>query len=137
MLTNFAAEFNSSDLWLSDLSWICLCSDSQLQMSGNSSDFVYFFSYLPRDLLSVGWSRMVSIITTWCNSACIMSFILHLAIPRASQMPQWVKNLPAMQEAQETQVRSLSQEDPLEKGVATYSSILAWRIPWTEEPGSL
>ena len=45
-----------------------------------------------------------------------------------------VKNLPAMQE---TQVRSLGQEDPLEKGTATHSSILAWRIPWTEEPGGL
>ena len=38
---------------------------------------------------------------------------------------------------QETQVRSLSQEDPLEKGMATHSSILAWRIPWTEDPGGL
>ena len=38
---------------------------------------------------------------------------------------------------QETQVRSLGQEDPLEKGMATCSSILAWRIPWTEEPGEL
>ena len=45
-----------------------------------------------------------------------------------------VKNLPAMQE---TQVRSLGQEDPLEKGMATHSSILAWRIPWTEKPGRL
>ena len=45
-----------------------------------------------------------------------------------------VKNLPA---TQETQVQSLGQEDPLEKGMATYSSILAWRIPWTEEPGRL
>ena len=45
-----------------------------------------------------------------------------------------VKNLPAMQE---TQVRSLGQEDPLKKGMATHSSILAWRIPWTEEPGGL
>ena len=49
-------------------------------------------------------------------------------------MPQMVKNLPAMQK---TQVKSLGQEDPLEKGVATYSSLLAWRIPWTEEPGGL
>ena len=46
-------------------------------------------------------------------------------------MAQWVKNLPAMQEMQ---VRSLSQEDPLEEGIATHSSILAWRIPWAEEP---
>ena len=45
-----------------------------------------------------------------------------------------VKNLPAIQE---TQVRSLGQEDPLEKGMAAHSSILAWRIPWTEEPGRL
>ena len=45
-----------------------------------------------------------------------------------------VKNLLAMQE---TRVRSLGWEDPLEKGMATHSSILAWRIPWTEEPGRL
>jgi len=45
-----------------------------------------------------------------------------------------VKNLPAMRE---TQVQSLSLEDPLEKGMATHSSILAWRIPWIEEPGGL
>ena len=44
------------------------------------------------------------------------------------------KNLPAMQV---TQVRSLGQEDPLEKEMATYSSILAWKIPWIEEPGGL
>ena len=47
-----------------------------------------------------------------------------------------VKNLPAMQKMQEMQVQLLSQEDPLEEGMATNSSILAWRIPWTEEPGS-
>ena len=40
-----------------------------------------------------------------------------------------------MQEMQETQVQSLGQEDPLEKAMATHSGILAWRIPWTEEPG--
>ena len=45
-----------------------------------------------------------------------------------------VKNLPAVQE---TQVRSLGQEDPLEEGMATHSSILAWRIPWTEEPSGV
>ena len=48
-----------------------------------------------------------------------------------------VKNLPAMQELQETQVGSLGQKDPLEKSMATHSSILAWRIPWTEKPGGL
>ena len=55
----------------------------------------------------------------------------------ASLVAQMVKNLPAMQELQETQVRSLSQEDPLEEGMATHSSIIAWRLPWTEEPGWL
>ena len=47
---------------------------------------------------------------------------------------QMVKNLPAVQEAQ---VQSLDWEDPLEKEMATHSSILAWRMPWTEEPGGL
>ena len=49
-------------------------------------------------------------------------------------MAQMVKNPPAMQE---TWVQFLDQEDPLEKGMATHSSILAWRIPWTEKPGRL
>ena len=48
-----------------------------------------------------------------------------------------VKNLPAMQETQEMWVPSPSQEDPLEKGMATHFSILAWRIPWTEKSGGL
>ena len=48
-----------------------------------------------------------------------------------------IKNPPPVQETQETQLRSLGQEDPLEEGMATHSSILAWRIPWTEEPGGL
>ena len=57
----------------------------------------------------------------------------HIYI-QASLVIQIVKNLPAMQE---TQVRSLGQEDPLEKGMAVHSSIPAWRIPWAEEPGGL
>ena len=52
----------------------------------------------------------------------------------ASLVAKLVRNLPAMQE---TQVRSLGREDPLEKDIATHSSILAWGIPWTEEPGRL
>ena len=47
------------------------------------------------------------------------------------------KNLPASARMPEMQVRSLGWEDPLEEGMATHSSILAWRIPWTEEPGGL
>ena len=48
-----------------------------------------------------------------------------------------VKNLPAMRETQEMWVQSLGREDPLEEGMATHSSLLAWRVPWTEEPGGL
>ena len=57
-------------------------------------------------------------------------YMLHLSFPGNSV----VKNLPIMKE---TQVQSLGREDPLEKEMATHSSILAWKIPWTEEPGGL
>ena len=53
---------------------------------------------------------------------------------KASPMSQMVKNLPAMQE---TPVQSLGWKDPLEKGMAICSSVLAWRVPWTREPGGL
>ena len=52
-------------------------------------------------------------------------------------MAQWVKNLPVMQKTQETQVRSLGREDPLEQAMATHSSVLAQKILWTEEPDGL
>ena len=55
----------------------------------------------------------------------------------ASQVAQWWRIDLPMQETQEMWVRSLDLEDPLEEGMATHSSILAWRIPWTEEPGGL
>ena len=58
----------------------------------------------------------------------------YLFSKRASLVAQMIKNLFAMQEIQ---VWFLGREDPLEKGMATHSSILAWRIPWTEEPGRL
>ena len=54
--------------------------------------------------------------------------------PRSYLVSQRVKNLPA---TEETQIQSLGQEDPLEEEMATHSSIVAWRIPWTEEPGGL
>ena len=65
------------------------------------------------------------------------SSLSHLFLTQnmwASLVAQTVKNLPAMQE---TQIPSLGWEDPLEKEMATHSSILAWRIPWTENPGGL
>ena len=62
----------------------------------------------------------------------VQDFIMLLRM--ASLVAQMVKNLPEMQEIW---VQSLGQEDPLEKGTAAHSSILAWRIPWTEDPGGL
>ena len=63
-----------------------------------------------------------------------MSSYMYLYLHWASLVAQMVKNLSAMQE---TQVWTLDQEDPLEKGMATHSSVLTWRIPETEEPGGL
>ena len=59
---------------------------------------------------------------------------MYVTLYRASLVAQTVKNRPAIRE---TWVRSLAGEDPLEKGMATHSSILAWRISWTEELGGL
>ena len=61
-------------------------------------------------------------------------FLKNYLSHQASQVALVVKSLPAMQE---TWVQSLGWEDPLEEGMATHSSILSWRIPWTEEPGGL
>ena len=65
---------------------------------------------------------------------CIKYFEKCLAHNLTPMVAQTVKNLPAVQE---TWVQSLGQEDPLEKGMATHSSILAWKIPWTKEFGGL
>ena len=68
------------------------------------------------------------------NLFCKVKLGSGLLIGSASLVAQMVQRLPAMRE---TQVRSLGWEDLLEKEMATHSSILAWRIPWTEEPGRL
>jgi len=59
---------------------------------------------------------------------------IKMTVKNTPNLAQTVKNLPAMQE---TQIQSPGQEGPLEKGMTTHSSILAWRIPWIEEPGRL
>ena len=76
----------------------------------------------------------------WCIVVCYCDLNLHTLyycwfvwVP----MAQWVKNLPAMQETKEMWVPSLGWEDTLEEEMATHSSILAWKIPWTEAPGGL
>ena len=68
--------------------------------------------------------------TIWTFVSKVMSLLFNTL----SRLTQTVKHLPTMQE---TRVRSLGWEDPLEEGMATHSSILAWRIPWTEEPDGL
>ena len=70
-------------------------------------------------------------IITFAISSCTLENVTSLV---ASLVDQSVKNMPAVQE---TGVRSLGWEDPLEKEMATHSSILAWKISWTEEPGGL
>ena len=74
-----------------------------------------------------GWLRNI-----YVNLVYLL--ILSTLAPLASLVAQRIKHLPALQE---TWVRSLGWEDPLEKEMAIHSSILAWRIPWTEEPGGL
>ena len=74
------------------------------------------------------------VILVICTSILGYNKKTYLCTYRASLVAQRIKLLPAMQE---TRVWSLGWEDPLEKEMATYSSIPAWRIPWTEEPGGL
>ena len=89
--------------------------------------YFHFFPLwsFPRKIIVYSYIRAIGLFffkgfVTWQNQASLVA--------------QAVKNLPAVQEAQ---VPSLGWEDPLEKGMATHSSTLAWRIPWTEEPGGL
>ena len=93
--------------------------------------------FLVNLLLYLGFKRCKQILTT---QFCISSFYPATFLTslygclRASLVAQTVKSLPVMQE---TWVQSLGREDLLEKGMATHTSILAWRIPWTKEPGGL
>ena len=80
---------------------------------------------LPPNTITLGVRFQHMNFERYINSPCVLV---------ASVVAQMVKNLPAMQE---TRVQSLGWEDPLEKEMATHSSILAWEIPWTEEPGRI
>ena len=89
--------------------------------SAFSKSSLYLWKFLVHTLLKPSWKGFEHYLASMQNEHnCVIA--------------QMVKNLPVMQE---TWVRSLGQEDPLEKGMATHSSVLAWRIPWTEEPGRL
>ena len=71
----------------------------------------------------------------WCMGSQRVGHEWAAELNWMEQMAQQVKNPPAMQETQEMQVGSLARENPLEEGMAIHCSTLAWRIPWTEEPG--
>ena len=94
----------------------------------------------PVSTLSPSQSSAKSIPLTWMLLT-IQGFTLNFDSPWelswVSQVAQWQRIHLPMQETQETSVRSLGREDLLEKEMATLSGILAWRIPWTEEPGGL
>ena len=86
----------------------------------------------------VGISQQCWVLYIFPVFPTILDLIMVLTwIMLITKVAQWVKNLPAMQEIQETKVWSLGREDPLEEGMATHSSILAWRLPWTEGPDRL
>ena len=89
-----------------------------------------FFNLFILDLQALFWNEGKD----WFQATDLFNVFDFDLVIWASLVAQMVKNLPAMQE---TLVWSLGQEDPLEKGMATHSSILAWKILWTEEPGGL
>ena len=81
------------------------------------------------------WLPVIS--SSWWSGLCGIIFHLEYGPDLGFPGGSVVKNSPRMREMQETMVQFLGQKDPLEKDMATTSSILAWRIPWTEEPGRL
>ena len=112
----------------------------------NHQSVLYEFSFSFFKDLTYKWDHMVFVFV-WLLSlsrnihSChckwqdfFNDWIIFHYIYKASLVAQMVKNLPAMQE---TQVQPLGPEEPLEEGMATHSSILAWRIPWAEEPSGL
>ena len=97
-----------------------------------------FHSFYSTDFFFLRTAQCIYILL-WCFFFSILNSIfkyfgLEYCIRRASLVAQRVKRLPAVRE---TRVQSLGREDPLEKGMATHSSVLTWRSPWTEEPGGL
>ena len=89
-----------------------------------------FFNLFILDLQALFWNGGKD----WFKATDLFNVFDFDLVVWASPVAQMVKNLPAMQE---TLVWSLGREDPLEKGMATHSRFLAWRVPWTKEPGGL
>ena len=84
--------------------------------------------------LIVLYSSLLNHITNICKNSILFNQFFGAQLPLTSLVAQMVKHLPT---TWETQVRSLDQEGPLEKEMTTHSSLLAWKIPWTEDPGRL
>ena len=123
--------------------------DSLLPVDHNTLNFSHqgfaacFPSVCPKSQYSQGvFNYLFYLFYVYFYSAGILFFVffffplpmLYLELELTSLIAHLIKNLPAMQE---TWVRSLGWEDPLEKEMATHSTILAWRVPWTEESGGL
>ena len=85
--------------------------------------------YTNKDLCLIGQELLCLLILSWEQDV-----VSRIVKSPNSQVDQWIKNLPA---TQDTQIGSLGREDPLEKKMATHSSIFAWETPWTEKPGRL
>ena len=90
-----------------------------------------FFRFFPFLVIT---EHLVEFPVLWRRPSCLSVSYNSVHSIRASLEAQTVKQLPIMRE---TRIRSLGREDPLEKEMATHSSVLAWRIPWMEEPGEL
>ena len=126
--------------------------DSVLRYHSHTITFTYlkhtiqgfFLVFLQIHATTIRVNLRILSLTFIREKSCTFSYhflALHSPQPQkatnlfyASMVAQMVKNLPAMWE---TQFRTLGGEEPLEKGMATHSSILAWRIPWTEDPSGL
>ena len=90
-----------------------------------------------REHRPLNFSKVPSINSYWVSTYYVVTIIVIWQLPSGFPDGSAGKNLPAMQDIQETQARSLGQEDPLEQEMTTHSSNLAWKTPWTEEPGGL
>ena len=96
--------------------------------------------YVPLIFFHLGLIYLIHMLLRYIYVVWCISTLFNIYLNRklwASQVAQCVKNLPVMQATQGIRVWSLSQEDPLEEGMATHFNILAWRMSWTEEPGGL
>ena len=119
--------------------------------SANSENFTYFFTFTPFTyfycLIVVARTSNTKLnISGESEHPCLVPKLrgkafslspLSMILTGTSQVAIVVKNLPAIAGEIQMQVHSLSQEDPLEEGMATHSSVLTWRIPWTDESGRL